>query len=78
MLNPIEKPLASELYRAKIVFDTMSKDKVRRIRYLIKSNNPPKDGNCGMVDQFVEVHVPSDGSPATWWSVYERTGCIDL
>jgi hypothetical protein len=66
MLNPIEKPSASDLRKARILGVSESTGK-RVVRYVI-----PRPVSPAIPDFVFEVHVPSDGGVATWWQIFDK------
>ncbi len=70
--SPVEKPTAEELRDAVILFSSHSKDR-QIVRYRIGpeiTQEQRERGHCVRLPKIVEVHVPDDGSPATWWGIY--------
>lgn len=79
MLNPIDKPNADTIRRAKYV-GCSAKDGQMMIRYAVPSTQrkPVPVGACVIPDFVFEVHVSADGGPATWWQVLDRNPALDL
>lgn len=79
MLNPIEKPTADELRAAEILSQSFDAER-RVIRAVVRRPKPPttERGHCVRPDFVFEMHIPTDGSVATFWQVYEANPSFSL
>lgn len=71
MLSPTERPTPLELRNAKVLHESVSNG-TRIIRYQISEADPvpAESGHCVRMACIVEVHIPNDCGPATWWRVF--------